>query len=1296
MSDTETTTLGTKHISRLCGWLAAGIGAVGLTGWIFDVPALQRLHPALVTMKANTAIALVLAGAALLLQQDEKVDGVKRRLAQGFAAAITLLGLLTLSEHVFGWDLGIDQALFHESLDSVGPSFPGRMGVASTVVMICLGGALMFLDSRIAGKYWATKLAVAAAVATTLVFLYYFYGVDQGESISKYVTIALHTVVAFYALCVGIFFARPQRGVMLELLGSNMGNVVARRMLPAAFFVPILLGWLRTLGREAGLFGAGFGTAAFVLLIILLFAMLIRWTVMAVNRQEAERKRAEVALRRSEANLRDFVDNAMVGLQWVGPDGIIIWANQAELNLLGYTSEEYIGHPIAEFHADADVIADILKRLMQGESLHEYQARLRCKDGTIRHVLINSNARFEDGRFIHTRCFTRDITESRAAETAQARLAAIVMSCNDGIISKSLDGIITSWNPGAEKIFGYTAEEMIGQPVLRLIPADLVSEEVDILAKLNAGVLIDHYETERVAKDGRRLPVSLTISPIHSASGTIIGASKIVRDITERKRAELALRESEERFRALVTATSDVVYRMSPDWSEMLSLHGRDFVMDTEQPSLMWLQRYIHPDDQPQVLEAIHEAIRTKSIFEMEHQVQRVDGTFGWAFSRAIPLLDAQDKIVEWFGTMSDETARKEAEDAVRESENRKSAILDSSLDAIITMNHEGRVVDFNPAAERMFGFRMQDIVGQPMAEKIVPLRLRERHLQGLANYLANGEGPVLNKRIEVPALHADGHEFIIELSINRIAGTEPPMFTATLRDITDRKKAENDLRESEERFRLMADNIMQLAWMADAEGRFFWFNKRWYDYTGMTPESIKDANWDRLHDPQEMDRVRGLWRACVASGELWEDTFPLRGADGEFRWFLSRAVPVRDENGKVVRWFGTNTDVHDQRLSAEALAAAKERAEAASRAKDDFLAALSHELRTPLTPVLMMAAALGEDPALPPAVREQLAMMRRNVELEARLIDDLLDLTRINRGKLVIAPIVADVNQLLNYTAEIVLSDQMGKDVNIVFRQGAERHHLMADPARLQQVLWNLIKNAIKFTPAGGSITVSTRNDAEGRLILSVADTGVGISAEALPHIFKAFEQGDAAGQHRYGGLGLGLAISQAIVKAHGGSIEVASEGPGHGTIFTVTLDSVDEPVDLPQDSAALSGTARALRLLIVEDHATTRTVLGQLLTRRGHHVTTAGTSQHALSLYAAGTFDGVISDLGLPDGSGLELMREIQRLRPVPAIALSGYGMEEDVRLSKEAGFFAHLVKPVNLDQLRHLIDQITPAKS
>ncbi len=377
--------------------------------------------------------------------------------------------------------------------------------------------------------------------------------------------------------------------------------------------------------------------------------------------------------------------------------------------------------------------------------------------------------------------------------------------------------------------------------------------------------------------------------------------------------------------------------------------------------------------------------------------------------------------------------------------------------------------------------------------------------------------------------------------------------------------------------------------------------------------------------------------------------------------------------------------------LQREALRQSAEEAQSANRAKDNFLAALSHELRTPLTPVLMTAAALETDPSLSADLRDQLAMIRRNVELEARLIDDLLDITRISRGKLTIASSCADIHQLLRHTGEIVRGDSQDKQIRVEFRLEAASHHTQADPTRLQQVFWNLIKNALKFTPNGGCITITTHNPTPGEVSVSVKDSGIGISAAALPHIFHAFEQGDITGQHRYGGLGLGLAISKAIVEAHHGAIRAESEGVGRGAVFTVTLATVDGPTSAAGSQTEANVPARSLRLLIVDDHEATRATLARLLTTSGHQVTQAASMQEALDAFAADRFDVVLSDLGLPDGSGLDLMRELQRRRPVAGIALSGYGMEEDLRQTREAGFCAHLVKPVDIDQLRQMLLQM-----
>jgi len=264
--------------------------------------------------------------------------------------------------------------------------------------------------------------------------------------------------------------------------------------------------------------------------------------VVLVFRSIAERRRSEKELRQSQQELSDFFENATVGLRWLGPDGTILRVNQAELDMLGYGQAEYVGHNVAEFHVDLDVLADILRRLAAGETLGEREARMRCKNGSIKHVLIDSSVLWgPGGEFVHTRCFTRDITDRKRAEEVQTRLAAIVESSQDAIISKTLEGYIRSWNVGAEELFGYGEKEMIGESIRRLIPPELQAEEDMILERLRRGERVEHYETVRVAKDGRRIDVSLTISPLRDAAGRIFGASKIARDVTARKRAEQRL-----------------------------------------------------------------------------------------------------------------------------------------------------------------------------------------------------------------------------------------------------------------------------------------------------------------------------------------------------------------------------------------------------------------------------------------------------------------------------------------------------------------------------------------------------------------------------------------------------------------------------------------------------------------------------------------------------------------------------------------------------------------------------------
>ena len=433
---------------------------------------------------------------------------------------------------------------------------------------------------------------------------------------------------------------------------------------------------------------------------------------------------------------------------------------------------------------------------------------------------------------------------------------------------------------------------------------------------------------------------------------------------------------------------------------------------------------------------------------------------------------------------------------------------------------------------------------------------------------------------------------------------------------------------------------------------------------------------------------------STLASGKMETCELSLRNAAGHESFVRIQSVISRSEKDEK-DFYLTLTDLTERREIEQKLALQRVLAEAAVTSKELFFGMLSHELRTPLTPLVALLEDLAAEPGRSPEDLAALALMRRNLDLETHLIDDLLDLTRVTGGKLQLHRETTDVHLCLRQAIEICQPDIDAKELQLAIELDAPRHFVDGDASRLQQIFWNLIKNAVKFTPVGGRIAIETRSAEASRLTVEFRDTGVGIDPRPLLHLFEPFFQVQHALKQRAGGLGLGLAICKAITEAHGGTLTAASAGLGKGATFCVELATVAEPsaklLSGPAADASTPARREDLRLLLVEDHDDTRKVLARLLNRRGYKVDAARNAQEARSLSGGKTFDLLVSDIALPDATGCELLEELGSKHRLPGIAMSGFGSDADLAQSRAAGFLEHLVKPIDATALDAAIQRV-----
>jgi PAS domain S-box-containing protein len=509
-------------------------------------------------------------------------------------------------------------------------------------------------------------------------------------------------------------------------------------------------------------------------------------------------------------------------------------------------------------------------------------------------------------------------------------------------------------------------------------------------------------------------------------------------------------------------------------------------------------------------------------------------------------------------------------------------------------------------------------------------------------------------------------------------------------------------LAANELRLTLVTESIPQIVWTAKADGHTDWLNGRWREYTGLDPALSLGLAWAEAYHPDDQTDAVERWKRATRTLERFEIEYRLRRHDGAYRWFLGRAIPVRDGSGNVTRWFGTYTDIDDQKQTHARLLEATQESARLNRLKDEFLATVSHELRTPLQSILGWARMLKAGHLPADRALAALETIERNAKAQSQLIEDILDVSRIITGKARIHAQVLQIADVLSAALDTIQPAARAKAIGLSSDASGDLGTLTGDPDRLQQVVWNLLSNAVKFTPPGGHIRLSALRD-DGCVVIRVEDEGQGIDPAFLPYVFDRFRQEDAGPSRAHGGLGIGLAIVRHIVEMHGGSVSVESEGLGHGAAFTVVLPiaspqltpvppSITKPRSDPPlpEHDALAGVS----VLVVDDQEDARDLMIAILLQHGARAHGAASAEEALTVLGQQPIGILVSDIAMPNQDGHALIRKVRassELQDLPAIALTAYADEKDRRRALDAGYHLHLAKPVEPAHLVLAVAQI-----
>lgn len=958
----------------------------------------------------------------------------------------------------------------------------------------------------------------------------------------------------------------------------------------------------------------------------------------------------------------------------------------------------------------------------------------------------------------------KNIEALRDSEAQQFR--TIFENAAVGIARVAPDGRFLEVNQRLCDIVGYTREELMTKTFGDITHPDGL--EVDLMAKrrMLAGE-VDTYSREKRyhRKDGSVVWTNLTVSLARKADGSPDYFISVVEDITARKRAEEDLREREERLSLASSVAGAGVFEWevqadSTVWENerMYEIFGHTRA-DGALSRAQLVEKYVHPDDAATFMQALADGMKSGRPFRVTYRIHRKDGAMRWLTLAGNFELARDGAPIRMIGVLVDITERKRAEEAKL---NRVALLADVSaalaehgrpLQSMLQRSAEALVRHLDAAFARIWTLNpteswleLQASAGMythldgghsrvPVGEFKIGLIAKERQPH-LTNDVA--KDPRISDQEwarEKGMVAFAGYPLLVE---DRVVGVmamfaRHPLTEDTIEAIAtvaapiaqgiERKRAEESLRASEEKFHVLADTAPVMIWTSGPDKLRAFFNKPWLDFTGRAMKEELGDGWTEGVHPEDYDRCLETYIRSFDAREPFKMEYRLRRHDGEYYWILDHGIPRSSPGGDFLGYIGSCIDISEiKRAEAEREQLAQEQvaratAEAANRSKDEFLAMVSHELRSPLNAILGYTRMLRSGSMDRDAINKVTAIVERNAKAQLQIIEDLLDSARIIAGKLRIEPEPVDIIPVLEAALDTVRSAAEAKGVMLVADFGPLPEQALGDPTRLQQVVWNLLTNAIKFTPEGGRVESRVESDADN-VRITVSDTGNGIEPEFLPYVFDHFKQADPSSARRYGGLGLGLSLVKHLVELHGGTITAASEGAGRGSTFTVTLPrrhfegaAAPPPAVAPREVRTENAVTidrdlslKGVSVLVVDDQEEARELLTQTLSEYGAEVTAVSSGVETLAFLSdppgGKRPDALILDIAMPDEDGYTVLKKVRAMEAargvaadqIPAIALTAYGRSEDRLRALQEGFHMHVAKPVEPAELATVIASLT----